>query len=71
MRRDADEIPENVEFVAAELRDASADQRPAMLEQIAKALTSRLLQENPSIGIRDVSERVTRFVEAVRERLEP
>ena len=71
MRRDADKIPENIEFVAAELLAAPADRRPAMLEQIAKALTSRLLVENPGIGIREVSERVTRFVEAVRARLEP
>ena len=70
MRRDADTIPENIEFVAAELLAAPADRRPAMLEQIAKALTSRLLVENPGIGIREVSERVTRFVEAVRARLE-
>ena len=71
MRRDADKIPENIDFVAAELLAAPADQRPAMLEHIAKALTSRLLVENPGIGIRDVSDRVTRFVEAVRARLEP
>jgi hypothetical protein len=70
MRRDADTIPENIEFVAAELLAAPADRRPAMLEQIAKALTSRLLVENPGIGIREVSERVTRFVETVRARLE-
>jgi hypothetical protein len=70
MRRDADKIPENIEFVAAELLAAPADRRPAMLEQIAKALTSRLLVENPGIGIREVSERVTQFVEAVRARLE-
>ena len=71
MRCDADKIPENIEFVAAELLAAPADRRPAMLEQIAKALTSRLLVENPGIGTREVSERVTRFVEAVRARLEP
>ena len=71
MQRAADKIPENIEFVAAELLAAPADRRPAMLEQIAKALTSRLLVENPGIGIREVSERVTRFVEAVRARLEP
>jgi hypothetical protein len=70
VQRAADKIPENIEFAAAELLEAPADRRPAMLEQIAKALTSRLLQENPGIGIRDVSDRVTRFVEAVRERLE-
>ena len=47
MRRAADRIPENIEFVAAELLAAPAGQRPAMLEQIAKALTRRLLQEQP------------------------
>jgi hypothetical protein len=40
-----------------------------MLEKIAKALTWRLLQDNPGIGIREVSERVTAFENAVRERL--
>jgi hypothetical protein len=70
MRRAADKIPENIEFAAAELRAAPADQRKAMLEQIAKALTTRLLQENSSIGIREVSERVIKFVEAVRARIE-
>jgi hypothetical protein len=71
MRRNADKIPGNIEFVASELLAAPADQRPAMLERIAKALTSRLLAENPHIGIHELSERVTRFVEAVRARLEP
>jgi hypothetical protein len=32
-----------------------------MLAGIAKALTRRLLQDNPGIGIREVSERVTAF----------
>jgi hypothetical protein len=40
-----------------------------MLEGIAKALTRRLLQDEPGIGAREVSERVTAFVRAVRERL--
>jgi hypothetical protein len=70
MRRAADRIPENIEFVAAELLAAPADQRPAMLEQIAKALTRRLLQEQPGIGGREVTGRVSRFVEAVRFRME-
>jgi hypothetical protein len=70
MRRAADRIPENIEFVAAELLAAPADRRPAMLEQIAKALTRRLLQEQPRIGSREVSERVSRFVEAVCFRME-
>jgi hypothetical protein len=43
--------------------------RLIMLEGIAKALTRPLLQDNSGIGIRDVSERVTAFVSAVRARL--
>ena len=64
-----DKIPENIEFVVEELLEAPADQRPAMLEEIAKALTRRLLKDNPGIGAREVSERVTAFVKAVRARL--
>jgi len=37
---------------------APADQRPAVLEAIVRALTRRLLQEEPGIGAREVSERV-------------
>jgi hypothetical protein len=48
-----DKIPENVEFAVQELIDAPADQRPAMLEGIAKALTRRLLHDSLS-GIREV-----------------
>ena len=40
-----------------------------MLENIAKALTRRLLKDELGIGAREVSERVTAFVRAVRERL--
>jgi hypothetical protein len=69
MPRSPDKIPENIEFAAQELLDAPAADRSAMLEKIAKALTKRLLQDNPGIGIREVSERVTAFVNAVRERL--
>jgi hypothetical protein len=65
-----DKISDNIEFAAQELIEAPADQRPAMLEGIAKALTRRLLQDKPGIGIRDVSARVTAFVNAVRARLE-
>jgi hypothetical protein len=39
-----------------------------MLENIAKAPTRRLLQDNAGIGAREVSERVTAFIHAVRER---
>jgi hypothetical protein len=70
MRRAADRIPENIEFVAAELLTAPVDQRSATLEQIAKALTGRLRQEQPGIGDRELSKRVSRFVEAVSFRLE-
>ena len=69
MPRSPDKIPENIEFAAQELLDAPAADRSAMLEKIAKALTRRLLQDNPGIGIREVSERVTAFENAVRERL--
>jgi transcriptional regulator with XRE-family HTH domain len=61
---------DNIEFAAKELLEAPGDQRPAMLEGIAKALTRRLLQDNPGIGIRAVSERVTAFINAVRAHLE-
>jgi hypothetical protein len=40
-----------------------------MIEDIAKALIRCLLQENQGIGIREVSGRVTAFVDAVREQL--
>jgi len=39
-----------------------------MLENIAKALTRRLLKDNPRTGAREVSVRVTAFVKAVRAR---
>jgi hypothetical protein len=41
-----------------------------MLENIANALTRRLLQDDPGIDIREVSGRVTTFIKAVRARLE-
>jgi hypothetical protein len=65
-----DKIADNIEFAAKELLEAPSDQRPAMLEGIAKALTRRLLQDNPGIGIREVSDRVTTFTKAVRALLE-
>jgi len=40
-----------------------------MLENIAKALTRRLLKDEPGIGAREVSARVTKFVRAVRSKL--
>jgi hypothetical protein len=62
-------IPENIDFAAQEMREAPAADRPAMLEGIAKALTRRLLHDNPGIGAQEASERVTAFVNAVRDRL--
>ena len=69
MPKNPDKIPENIEFAAQELLEAPTDQRPAMLENIAKALTRRLLKDEPGIGAREVSERVAAFVNAVRDRL--
>ena len=66
MLRSPDKIPENIEFAAQELLDAPAADRSSMLENIAKALTRRLLQDNPGIGAREVSERIREFVNAVR-----
>lgn len=65
-----DQLRENIEFAAQELLEVPADERPAMLEGTAKTLTRRLLQDNPGIGIREVSCRVTRFVNAVRQHVE-
>ena len=69
MPRRPDQIPDNIDFAAQELLEAPADQRPAMLENIAKALTRRLLQDNPGIGIQEVSGRVTAFIKAVHWRV--
>jgi hypothetical protein len=60
----------NIQFAAQELLEAPADQRLAMLDGMAKALTRRLLRDNPGIGIRDVSGRVAAFIQAVRDRFE-
>ena len=62
--RTPDQIQENIDFAAQELLETPDDQRPAMLEGIAKALTRRLLKDK-----REVSERVTAFVRAVNARL--
>jgi hypothetical protein len=70
MPRSPDKIPENVDFAAQDLLEAAADQRPAILEGIAKELTRRLLRDNPGIGARKVSKRVTAFVKAVQAKLE-
>ena len=39
-----------------------------MLENIAKALTQRLLKDEPGIGAREVSRHVTAVMKAVRPR---
>jgi hypothetical protein len=40
--------PENVDYTAQELLETPEADRPAMLENITKALTMRLLQDEPS-----------------------
>jgi hypothetical protein len=65
-----DKIPENIEFVVRELLEAPPDERPAMLEQIAISLTRRVLRDNPGIGAAGVSACITRFLEAVRVRVD-
>src|SRR5262245_38004525 len=62
-RSSPDKIPENIDFAARELLEPPAYQRSAKLENIAKALTRRLLQDQPGIGAREVSERA--FVKAI------
>jgi hypothetical protein len=47
MPQPADKVPENIDFVATELLEAPEADRPAMLENIAKALTRRLLKDEP------------------------
>jgi hypothetical protein len=57
-------------FVKREYRATVKFEPPLlMLESIAKALTRRLLQDNPGIGIREVSERASAFGNAVRSRV--
>jgi hypothetical protein len=52
-------FPENVDFAAQERAlEASANERPAMIKSIAKALTRRLLKANPGTGAQEFSERV-------------
>ena len=48
-----DKIPENYDYAAQELLEAPEAYRLAMLENIAKALTRRLLKDEPGIGGRD------------------
>jgi hypothetical protein len=70
MPRSPDQIPANIDLAVQEPLEAPEEDRPAMLENIAKALTRRLLKDEPGIGAREVSKRVTAFVKAVRTRLE-
>jgi hypothetical protein len=64
-----DRILKDMDFIVRELLEAPAIERPAMLEKIAKALTRRLLQNNPEVDIREVSESVGAFVDAVQTRI--
>src|SRR6476619_3024605 len=57
--RPGQKIRENIDYAAQGLIGAPADQRREMLENIAKALTRRLLKDSPGIGAREVSGRVT------------
>ena len=70
MPRSPDKIPENIAYAAQELLEAPEADRPVMLENIAKALTGRLLKDEPGIGAREASERVSAFVKAVRVRMD-
>ena len=65
-----DKIPENIDFAAEELADADPELREAMLEQIAKSLTRKLLRENHRLGLREISRRVTGFILAVRDKVQ-
>jgi hypothetical protein len=64
------ELSETVEFTVQELLEAPMNQRLAMLERTAKSLTRMLLRDNPGVGIHEVSNRVNRFVIAVRRRVD-
>jgi hypothetical protein len=54
MGNSPDKIPENVAFAAQELLEAPEADRPATLENIAKALTRRLLKDEPGLGAREI-----------------
>jgi len=69
MARSPDQHLDNVDFAAQEIADAPEEERALMLDYIAKALTSRLLQDLKGIGAREISARVTRFLDAVRQRV--
>jgi hypothetical protein len=69
MPKHPDKIAENIDFATQEPLEAPADQRPVLLENIAKALTRRLLHDKPGIGIHEVSGRVTAFIKVVHWRI--
>jgi hypothetical protein len=64
------EISESVEFAGQELLEAPTGERLAILERFAKSLTRWLLQDNPGVGIHEVSNRVNQFMVAVRRRVD-
>jgi hypothetical protein len=70
MRISPDQVPENVDFAAREIADAPIERRLLMLEGIAMALTRRIMQDHSRIGAREISIRVTRFIDAVRQKAE-
>jgi hypothetical protein len=45
MPKAPDQLPDNFDFAAQELLEAPESDRPAMLENIAKVLTRRLLKD--------------------------
>jgi hypothetical protein len=58
-----DDSFENIELATQELLEApSPDQRPLMLDSIAKSLTRRLMEEHPDIGVQEVSYLVNQFL---------
>jgi len=70
MPKAPDQIVENIDFAAEEVAEAAADRREPMLEEIAKSLTRNLLRGAQRMDAHEISERVTRFVKAVRQRVE-
>jgi hypothetical protein len=70
MPKSPDQYPDNADFAAQELADASVEERALMLVGIAKALTRMLLHDRPGTGAREISVRVTCFIEAVRQKVE-
>ena len=50
MPKSPDQIAENIDFAAEEVAEAAADRREFMLEEIAKSLTRKLLQDTRRNG---------------------